>query len=188
MGLARQTGRKFEGQMLWEAIRHADDVETAAEAFITRHGARHGKRWLPSSDRSHPVGLRVAEYRRLAEDPDVQAAILDPEGSTRKERSRLKEQLKRNAHNRRRRSAEFREAQENAEAHVECIQLRSGLAEGVDRCRAINALIEDELERIVQTGQPRFSPERWWSQLVPLLKDGVEKFERAYELVARLTG
>jgi hypothetical protein len=188
LGLARSTGKKQDRQTVWGAVRRPDEVEAAAEAFRNRHGTRHGKRWLPSSDRSHPVGLRVAEYKRLSEDPEVQAAILDPEGSTRKERLRLKEQLRRNERDRRRRAGEFREAQEAAEAHVEFIELRNGLADGVDRCRAINALIEDELERIVRTGEPRFSPERWWSQLVPLLRDGVEKFERAYALVARLTG
>jgi hypothetical protein len=185
-GLVRRTGRKQGRQALWEPVREAGDVEAAAEAFQSRHAASHGKRWRPSSDPSHPVGLRVAEFKRLAEDPEVQAAIVDPEGSTRRQRSRLKEQLRRNEQARRRHATEFREAQERAEAHAEFIQLRNRLAEGVDRCRAINALIEDELERIVHTGEPRFATDVWWPQLVPLLADGVAKYEQAYALVARL--
>jgi hypothetical protein len=185
-GLARRTGGRLGGQALWEAVRVASEVEATAAAFQNRYGDRHGKRWLPSSHRSHPVGLRVAEFKRLAEDPEVQAAILDPEGSTRKQRSRLKAQLRRNAENRARRNRELHEMKEAGEAIEEFIRLRNGLDEGVDRCRAILALIEDEIERIVETGEPRV-PQRWWSQLVPLLADGVAKYERAYALLARLT-
>src|SRR5439155_14817771 len=72
-GLVRRTGRRRGKQMLWKAVRDPGGVEAAAEAYATRPGSHHGLRWRPSSDRSHSVGLRVSEYKRLAEDPEVQA-------------------------------------------------------------------------------------------------------------------
>ena len=186
-GLARTTGKLAGRRAYWEAVRDPAEVEAAAAAFASRPGRHHGKRWLPSSDLSHPPGLRLNEMLKIAEQPDVRALMNDPEAVSRKERARIKEVLKAVEQKKRHRAADFIEAQEQGEAHVQFIKIRNDLDEGVDTIHAMNALIEDEVTHIVETGEPQF-PIAWWLRVIPLLAGGVAEGERAYELVARITG
>jgi hypothetical protein len=181
-GLARRTGRRIDRRTVWEAVTDPAEAEAVAE-----QGRIRGKRWRPSSDRSQPLGLRLAELEKLSGQPDVQRALADPDMLTRRRRTRLRKTQRQVEQLRRARAREFHEAQENAEAQVEFIRIRNGLLDGIDRCRSIAALLEDEIEQIVETGATSLPP-ALLAQLVAPLADGVAKYEKAYALVARLTG
>jgi hypothetical protein len=181
-GLARRTGHKIDRRMVWEAVTDPAEAEAAA-----KHGQARGKRWRPSSDPSQPLGLRLAELEKLSGQVDVQRALADPDMLTRRRRTRLRKTQRQVEQLRRARAREFHEAQENAEAQLEFIRIRNGLLDGIDRCRSVAALLEDELEQIVETGKPSL-PLTLLAQLVDPLTDGIAKYEKAYALVARLTG
>lgn len=186
-GLAIRTGARNNGQSLWRAVTDAGEVEATIEGYANRKGSHFGKRSRPLWDKANPPAVVVAQIEKALQRPDVQELLADPSATSKRANARLRNVQRQIAQLRRARAREFVEAQENLEAHSEFIGLRNNLLDGVDRCRAATAMIEDELENISETGVQTIGS-RWWNQLIAPLADGVAKYEKAYALVARLTG
>jgi hypothetical protein len=180
MGLVRAVG-KAERRTIW-ALTPPSEVEAARET-----DKESGMRLRPLG-RSHPLDVRVSAFLRLADDPEVQDAINDPEGSAkRRQRSRLKSAVARNARDRRERERELRDAIERQNPSAEAMRFRNALRDASDLIRALRALHEEELERRTLVGEHAV-PDGEWERVLRAIELGIRHHEEAYEVVARMIG
>jgi hypothetical protein len=170
---------KAEGRNVW-AVTPPAEVEAARDKDEVS-----GPRLRPIG-RKHPLELRVNVFLRLADDPEVQDAINDPEGSAkRRQRSRLKAAVARNNRERRERERELRAAVEQEHPAVEAMRFRNALRDANDVIRALRTLHEEEHERRKLLGEETVA-EGEWERVLRAVEDGINQHEQAYEVIARM--
>jgi hypothetical protein len=179
MGLVRAVG-KSHGRKVW-AVTPPAEVEAAHEAEKQTEPRRR-----PITDRHFPLEARVRAFLRLADDPEVQDAVKDPEGSAkRRQRSHLKAAVARNTREKRERAAELREAIDRDHPSVEAMRFRNALRDANDVIRALRALHEEERERRTLVDEDGV-PDSEWERVLRVVEDGIRQHEEAYEVIARM--
>ena len=174
LGLVRPAGRRG-GRRLWEATPPAE-VEAMAEA-----ASQLKPRLRPIEKRD--LDSRVSDFRKLLTDPEVQDALLDPEGTaTKRERQKARTALEQERRNSRRR---LREAEAGEHPLLEVMRLRDSLLQASSWVASLRLAFEEERERRTLIGESGVHDGEW-ETVLKAVADLDRRTDDMYESVARM--